>query len=477
MADMLWTADELKAALGTDCSGAMPEGANGVSIDTRTLQPGDLFVAIRGDNTDGHKYIEQAFAAGAALAVVEDGYDAVSTGPLLRVADTLEALNALGRAGRDRARARIVAVTGSVGKTGTKEMLRLMLSRLGSVHASEKSYNNHWGVPLSLSRLPRDADYAVFEIGMNHPGEITPLTKMVRPHAAIVTTVGPVHIEFFESVEAIAEAKAEIFAGVTQGGAAILNRDNDHYALLAERAGEAGVARIVRFGRASDTECRLVALEPAGDGSTINAELFGITFTYTLGAPGEHLAMNSLAAIAAIQVIGSDAIHASAALAEFGAPAGRGAQTRHTVPGGTILLIDEAYNANPASMAAALNVLGALPSAKASRRIAVLGDMLELGAQSDALHAGLASSIEANGIDLVYCSGPHMAALFAALPEAKHGLWTETSDTLETPLLEALRAGDAVMIKGSLGSRMGPLVEAIKKTYPQCAPASKTAAA
>ena len=477
MADMLWTVEELQAALGTDCSGTMPSGVNGVSIDTRTLQPGDLFVAIRGERTDGHKYIEQAFAAGAALAVVEDGFDAVSSGPLLRVADTLEALNALGRAGRERTTARIVAVTGSVGKTGTKEMLRLMLSRLGSVHASEKSYNNHWGVPLSLSRLPCNADFAVFEIGMNHPGEITPLTQMVRPHAAVITTVAPVHIEFFENLAAIAEAKAEIFSGIEPGGAAILNGDNDHYALLAERAGEAGVERIIRFGRAGDAENRLLSMEPSANGSAIGAELFGNSFSYTIGAPGEHLAMNSLAALAAIHELGGDAVRASVALAEFGAPAGRGAQSSHIVSGGTLLLIDEAYNANPASMTAALNVLGAIPPNKAGRRIAVLGDMLELGAQSDALHAGLANVIEKNTVDLVYCSGPHMVALFEALPEARRGLWTETSNALEAPLLDALHPGDAVMIKGSLGSRMGPLVEAIKKTFPQCAQASKPAAA
>ncbi|MBX2804473.1 MAG: UDP-N-acetylmuramoylalanyl-D-glutamyl-2,6-diaminopimelate--D-alanyl-D-alanine ligase [Hyphomicrobiales bacterium] len=477
MDDLLWTAEELTAALGEDWSGELPKGVNGVSIDTRTLQPGDLFVAIRGERTDGHEYIEKAFEAGAALAVVEAGYDAVSTGALLRVADTLEALNALGRAGRQRSKARIVAVTGSVGKTGTKEMLRLMLSRLGSVHVSEKSYNNHWGVPLSLSRLPRDADYAVFEIGMNHAGEITPLTQMVRPNAAIITTIAPVHIEFFETVAAIAEAKAEIFAGVTPGGAVILNRDNEHYELLATRAGEAGVTRIVRFGSAGDAECRLVAINPSAEGSSVEAELFGIAFAYRLGAPGEHLAMNSLAAIAAIQVLGSDAIHASGALAEFGAPAGRGAQTRHTIDGGALLLIDEAYNANPASMSAALKVLGSLPENEGARRIAVLGDMLELGVQSDALHAGLATVIEENGVDLVYCSGRRMAALFAALPEARRGLWAGTSEALQQPLLEALGSGDAVMIKGSLGSRMGVLVEAIKTKFPQCTPPAKNAAA
>lgn len=477
MADMLWTSDELLAVLGTDCSGTMPSGVNGVSIDTRTLQPGDLFVAIRGDRTDGHKYIDQAFKAGAALAVAEDGYDAVSSGPLLRVTDTLEALNALGRAGRERARARIVAVTGSVGKTGTKEMLRLMLSQLGSVHASEKSYNNHWGVPLSLSRLPRNADYAVFEIGMNHPGEITPLTQMVRPHAAIITTVAPVHIEFFDSVVAIAEAKAEIFAGIEPGGSAILNSDNDQYELLAKCAADANIERIIRFGQAADAESRLVSLEPSASGSVIEADLFGKSFTYAIGAPGEHLAMNSLAALAAIHELGGNTVRASAALAVFGAPAGRGAQSRHTLPGGTFLLIDEAYNANPASMTAALNVLGAVPPDQTSRRIAVLGDMLELGAQSDALHAALAEAIDQNAIDLVYCTGPHMVALFKALPEARRGLWTETSDALEAPLLETLRPGDAVMIKGSLGSRMGPLVDATKKTFPQCAQPSKTVAA
>lgn len=477
MADMLWTSDELLETLGTDCSGTMPSGVNGISIDTRTLRPGNLFVAIRGDRTDGHKYIDQAFEAGAALAVVEDGYDAVSPGPLLRVADTLEALNTLGRAGRERTKARIVAVTGSVGKTGTKEMLRLMLSRLGSVHASEKSYNNHWGVPLSLSRMPRNTDFAVFEIGMNHLGEITPLTQMVRPHTAIVTTVAPVHIEFFESVAAIAEAKAEIFSGIEPGGAAILNGDNDQYALLAKRAAEAGGERIIRFGRADEAESRLVSLKPSAGGSAIEAELFGKSFSFTIGAPGEHLAMNALAALAAVHELGGDAIRASAALAEFGAPAGRGAQSRHIISGGTLLLIDEAYNANPASMAAALNVLGAIPPDKASRRIAVLGDMLELGTQSDALHAALADIIEQDAIDLVYCAGPHMVALYETLPETRRGLWTETSDALEAPLLDALRPGDAVMIKGSLGSRMGALVEATKKTFPQCTPASKTAAA
>ncbi len=477
MADLLWTADELTAALGASIEGARPDGVTGVSIDTRTLRSGDLFVAIRGERTDGHEYIGKAFEAGAALAIVEKTFDSAAAGPLLRVPDTLEALNALGRAGRARSSARIVAVTGSVGKTGTKEMLRLMLARLGRVHASDKSYNNHWGVPLSLARLPREADYAVFEIGMNHAGEIAPLTKMVRPHAAIVTTVAPVHIEFFDSIEGIADAKAEIFLGVEPGGFAILNRDNEHFERLARRARQAGVGRITAFGCAEEADCRLLALSAEDGGSRIEARCFGERLAYRLGAPGEHLAMNSLAALAAVHLVGGDAGKAAGALGAFGAPEGRGAQSWHSVAGGALLLIDEAYNANPASMRAALDVLGGLASERVRRRIAVLGDMLELGAQADALHAALTGAVDANRIDGVFCCGPHMAALHAALPEARRCLWTETPEALEQPLLESLRPGDAVMIKGSLGSRMGPLVAAVKSRFPQRESPAKTAAA
>jgi UDP-N-acetylmuramoyl-tripeptide--D-alanyl-D-alanine ligase len=325
MADLLWTKDELLAALNAEVVGSPPRAISGISIDTRTIQPGELFFAIKGERTDGHDYVDQAFAGGAGLAVVGREFRGDASGPFLRVEDTLEALNALGRAGRDRSEARIVAVTGSVGKTGTKEMLRLMLSRLGRTHASDKSYNNHWGVPLSLARLPRDAAYAVFEIGMNHPGEITPLTKMVRPHAAIVTTVAPVHIEFFRDVEEIAEAKAEIFQGLEAGGTAILNKDNAHYALLSARARENGASQIVSFSRWRDTDAdaRLVRLEASADGSVIEANLLGETIHYELGAPGEHLAANSLAALAAVKALGGNAARAADALREFGAPRGR----------------------------------------------------------------------------------------------------------------------------------------------------------
>ncbi|WP_088343453.1 MULTISPECIES: UDP-N-acetylmuramoylalanyl-D-glutamyl-2,6-diaminopimelate--D-alanyl-D-alanine ligase [Rhodomicrobium] len=467
MAEALWTAAELTETLGAAEGGAMPDSVGGISIDTRTLEPGDLFFAIKGDRTDGHNYLAHAFAAGAGLAVVNADYAGKASGPLLRVRDTLEALNTLGRAGRARSKARIVAVTGSVGKTGTKEMLRLMLGKLGRVHASDKSYNNHWGVPLSLARLPRDADYAVFEIGMNHPGEITPLTHLVRPHAAIITTIAPVHIEFFDGIEAIADAKAEIFDGLEPDGAAILNRDIEQYDRLAQRAGERGAARIVGFGWADEAEARLLASEAEGGGSRIEADCLGERLSYHIGAPGEHLAMNSLGAVAAIKLLGGDVARAVPALAVFGAPAGRGAQSLHAIEGGTFLLLDESYNANPASVTAAIRVLGDLPQSRAKRRIAVLGDMLELGERSDAMHAGLAAAIEAAEVDALFCCGPHMAALFAALPEAKRGAWAENSESLKQALFEAIQPGDAVTIKGSLGSRMGLLVEAIKQRYPQ----------
>ena len=476
MADALWTGGELAEIFGPPSGGAMPEGITGISIDTRTLQPGELFFAIKGDRNDGHDYVARAFAAGASLAVVAETFEGNAAGPLLRVADTLEALNTLGRAGRERSKARIIAVTGSVGKTGTKEMLRLMLGALGRVHASDKSYNNHWGVPLSLARLPRDADYAVFEIGMNHAGEITPLAKLVRPHVAVVTTVAPVHLEFFTGVEAIAEAKAEIFLGLEGGGAAILNRDNDQFGLLAERAKERGAGRIVGFGTDASADARLATIEGGDGGSLIEADILGEPITYELGAPGDHLAMNSLAALAAVKLAGGSIESAAAALAGFGAPQGRGAQSVHRIAGGQFLLIDESYNANPASVGAALKVLGDVPSTRASRRIAVLGDMLELGDQSEALHVALAAPIKAAGIDSVYCCGTYMEALFDALDEAQQAGWSEDSDGLRDTLPASIRAGDAIMIKGSLGSRMGPLVNAIKDRFPALTSAKRTAA-
>ena len=473
MTDPLWTRDELLSAMPGETVGTLPRAITGISIDTRTIQPGELFFAIKGERTDGHDYVDQAFAAGAALAIVGREFRGDVTGPFIRVPDTLEALNALGIAGRARSSARIVAVTGSVGKTGTKEMLRLMLGRLGAVHASDKSYNNHWGVPLSLARLPRDAAFAVFEIGMNHAGEITPLTKMVRPHAAIITTVAPVHMAFFKDVEEIAEAKAEIFQGLEKGGAAILNRDNAWFLLLAERARQNGAGAIIGFGTGEECEARLIKVVVESTGSTVEATLFGEPISYRMGAPGAHLAMNSLAALTAVKMLGGEVTKAAAALAGFGAPIGRGAQSLRDIAGGHLRLIDESYNANPASMAAALQVLATVA---AGRRIAVLGDMLELGAASADMHRALAEQVAAASVDLVFCCGPDMAALYEVLPPERRGAWAPDSAGLVQALTGALAAGDTVMIKGSLGSRMGLIVNAITDAFPPATGATTSAA-
>ena len=459
MDEPLWTFEEISAAAGAPLeAGGI---ASGVSIDSRTLVPGDLFVAIRGEKSDGHKFVEAAFEKGATAAIVESGYDPSPGRALFRAPDTLEALNALARAARGRTNARIAAVTGSAGKTGTKEMLRVMLSQTGKTHASEKSYNNLWGVPLSLARMPKSARFGVFEIGMNHAGEITPLTRLVRPHIAIVTTVAPVHIEFFNSAAEIADAKAEIFEGLEQGGAAILPADNEYFDRLAAHARKMGAA-VVPFGVQTEDGARLLSFEPLAAGSKVTASILGSKFAFALGVPGRHLALNALAALAAVKLMGADLEAAAEALANFEAPEGRGRRARFETPEGAVLIIDETYNANPASMAAALAVLGSISRADHPRRIAVLGDMLELGKAGPEFHAGLASVIDVNDIDLVFCAGSLMAHLYERLPEKKRGTAAATSQELLPALLSAVRGGDAVTVKGSLGSRMGLLAEALR---------------
>lgn len=460
MTGALWAWDELVCAAGGTADGTPGAAITGFSIDTRTLEPGEVFVALRGQR-DGHEFVANAFMRGAAAAIVENGYARKpGDGALLRVADTLEGLRGIARTARARSSAKIVAVTGSVGKTGTKEALRACLSRIGPTHAAEKSFNNHWGVPLTLARMPAGAHYGVFEIGMNHAGEITPLAQLVRPHVAIITTVEPVHLEYFPSVEAIAEAKAEIFAGLEPGGTAILNRDNAFFELLETRAQARG-ARVLSFGRhqAADVHPEVWSLH--ADGSEIVVCLGGRRVAYRLGAPGAHIAQNSLAVVAALDAVGADVESAVAALAQMKAAKGRGERFEVPVEGGAILLIDESYNANPASMRSALAAMATVPRDRFPRRIAVLGDMLELGSQSDALHAGLKEPIDAAEVDLVFACGPHMQRLFAALAPTRRGEWAETSQGLEDALVATVGPGDVVMIKGSLGSRMAPLVEAL----------------
>jgi UDP-N-acetylmuramoyl-tripeptide--D-alanyl-D-alanine ligase len=469
VSEPLWTLPAMASAMSAARTGALPASVPGLSIDTRTIAPGEAFFAITGESRDGHEFVVAALGAGAGLAVVaRDRLAAMPRdAPLLVVPDVLEGLNDLARAARARVNAKVVAVTGSVGKTGTKDALRLVLGRQGATHAAVASYNNHWGVPLSLARMPRDTAYGVFEIGMNHAGEITPLTRLVRPHVAIVTAIAPVHLEFFGSLEAIADAKAEIFAGVAPGGTAVLNRDDAQFSRLSAAARTAGVVRIVLFGEHADADARLLKVSLQAETSTVVARIFGQDVTYKLGAPGRHVVQNSLAVLAAAALIGADLALAALALAELKAPVGRGERMTLDLPGGSALLIDESYNANPTSMRAALALLGQVPMQGLGRRIAVLGDMLELGPEGAALHAGLADGVVASAVDLVYCAGPLMKSLWDALPSERRGGYADTAAALEPDVLAAVRAGDAVMVKGSLGSRMGPLVKALKRLSAQ----------
>ncbi len=462
MSEPLWTFEEALSATAGRAEGDGAPDLQNVSIDSRTLEPGALFAAIRGDSLDGHDYVAKAFQAGAGAALVADDAKLEASGTLIRVPDTLDALNRLGAAARARSAACVIAVTGSVGKTGTKEALRLALGASACVHASEKSYNNHWGVPFTLANFARGNDFGVFEVGMNHPGEIIPLAKLIRPHIAIITTVAPVHLEFFTSEQQIAEAKAEIFAGLEPGGTAILNRDNPHFELLKKRASEAGVQRIIAFGAHDEADAKLTSLIPVGDTSEVEATIAGEKISYRVGAPGRHLVMNSLAVLAALKAAGAELQAGAGTLGAYHAQAGRGARTQFSLGDGRVVLIDESYNANPASMQAALATLGELPRAQLPRRIAVLGDMLEMGKTSPQLHGDLAQPVDAAGVDVVFACGPHMRALYDALPESRRGAYAKKSQGLETALLETVQAGDAVMIKGSLGSAMGPLVEALR---------------
>ncbi len=462
----LWTVQDMAAAMRADRSGALPDGVTGISIDSRTVAPGDAFVALT-DARDGHDFVDAALKSGASLAIVARAKRAMfaADAPLLLVDDVLDALRDLARAARARTHAKIIAVTGSVGKTGAKEALRLALSADGETHASAASYNNHWGVPLSLARCPANIKYAVFEIGMNHAGEITPLVALVRPHVAIVTTIEPVHLEYFGSLEKIADAKAEIFSGIVPGGAAVINRDNGQYARLAAAARAANVSRIVSFGENTEADTRLMRHSLQADSSCVHASVLGEDVTYKLGAPGKHLVLNSLAVLTAASLAGADLALAALALNQLRAPVGRGARMTLKVSGGTALLIDESYNANPASMAAAIALLGQANIGPQGRRIAVLGDMLELGDQGEALHAALAGPIDTAHIDLVYCSGPLMHSLWQALPSGRRGGYAETAAQLEPVVLSGLRGGDAVMVKGSFGSKMGPIVKAMERQY------------
>jgi UDP-N-acetylmuramoyl-tripeptide--D-alanyl-D-alanine ligase len=449
----LWQPADLVEATG----GVMrtPFAAAGVSIDTRTLRPGDLFVALQGETGNGHGYVAEALERGAAGALVAWVPPAVAAeAPLLVVDDTLAALHRLGGFARSRFGGGVVAVTGSVGKTTTKEMLRTILAAQGPTHAAEASYNNHWGVPLTLARLPAGAAYGVIEIGMNHAGEVAPLARLARPHVAVVTAVEKTHLGQLGSLDAIADEKASIRDGLEPGGMLVLPGDSP---LLERLRARAGGARVLTFGTAPEADGCLLAAEADADGTDVTAGILGCELRFRLAAPGRHMAMNATAALLAAALLGADAARGAEALAGFAPVAGRGARRLVRVPGGEALLLDESYNASGASVRAALAVLALQPAA---RRIAVLGDMLELGAEGPAEHIALVPEV-AQCADLLLTCGKLMSGLYDAVPPALRGLRAEDAAALAPLAAGLLRPGDAVLVKGSFGSRMKLVVQAI----------------
>ena len=456
----LWTAKEAEEATGGRSTAKW--SATGVSIDTRSLQPGDLFVALKGPQFDGHDFIAKAFAAGAAATVTHQAPAGDTPGPLLQVDDTLAALWRLGAAARARSSARFVGVTGSVGKTGTKEAIAACLGAQGRVSASAGGLNNHWGLPLSLSRMSRQATYGVFEIGMNHAGELRELSRLLKPHVALITTVEAVHIGHFKSVEEIADAKAEIFEGMHADGTAVLNRDNAHFERLFNHAEKAGLRRIISFGKDTSADVRVVSADLGAESSAVRAEVFGIALNYTVSIPGAHWISNSLAVLATITALGADVQAAAAKLAQLNPVKGRGVRHKVAVPGGEMLLIDDAYNASPASMRAAFDVLSRMPVGPKGRRIVVLGDMLELGDLAVSAHTGLAEPLQEAGVDLAITCGPGMKHLQEALPAKMRGGHAVNSQAIVPLVLKHAGPGDAVLVKGSLGSRMALVVEALQ---------------
>ncbi|MCB1456655.1 MAG: UDP-N-acetylmuramoylalanyl-D-glutamyl-2,6-diaminopimelate--D-alanyl-D-alanine ligase [Nitratireductor sp.] len=475
----LWTGDELVEAMQARPVGNVPETVTGISIDTRTLQQGEAFFAIKGEQFDGHDYVGAAQKAGASIAVIAEE-KLVALGrlhiPLLVVSDVLEAMRKLARAARARTSAKIIAVTGSVGKTSTKEMLRLALASCGSVHASAASFNNHWGVPLTLARMPRDCDFGVFEIGMNHAGEITPLVAMVRPHVAMITNVAAAHLGSFDSIDGIAHAKAEIFTGLVEDGTGLINRDDKRQALLGELAEKAGVRDIRHFGTGTGCQYRATRIRELPDSSVVEARIGDVPVTYTIGAPGGHLVLNSLAVLAACQLAGADVAKCAGRMAQVVPEKGRGRRHVLGLKKGTATLIDESYNANPASMEAALKVLAAADTGSSGRRIAVLGDMLELGSSSRKLHAALKKPIQKAGVDKLWVVGSEMQALAkAADPSLLAGHFNSVAE-LAGPLAASIGDGDVIMVKASNGLRFSGLVETLLQQFQEPVPAKPAGA-
>jgi len=467
---VLWSADDLVAATGGQMRGNW--SATGVSIDSRALAVGELFVALT-DQRDGHAFVADALAAGAAGALVSHSPDGLAEdAPLLLVDDVMEALRGLARFARARTSARVVAVTGSVGKTSTKDMLTCALGAQGRVHAAVRSFNNHWGVPLTLARMPVDAEFAVIEIGMNAPGEIAPLSRLAKPDVGLITTVAAVHLEAFESVAAIAAEKGALAEGLGACGRMVLPRDIDTFAVLEQIATARGLG-VASFGASDAADAQMLEVHPHLDSITAQARLNGADLLYKIAAPGRHLAMNALGCLAAVAALGADVSRATLALASWSATEGRGARWRVDLGpagiDGTVQLIDESFNANPAAMGAAFNVFAmtapqdGLGRVSRGRRVAFLTDMLELGNTAPALHAGLAELKAMQSVTLVHSAGPLMRHLHDALPLAQRGEWHETTEALAARVRRLVDAGDVVMCKGSKGSRAWLLAEAVKK--------------
>ncbi len=465
----IWTSAEADVATGGRSTA--PWTATGVSIDTRTLQPGDLFVALAAER-DGHDFVATALAKGAAAALVShvpEGLPQDAT--LLIVPDVLGALEALGRAARARTAARVVGVTGSAGKTSTKEMLRVILGGQGRTHVSAASYNNHWGVPLTLARMPADTEFAVIEIGMNHPGEIAPLAQMSDLDVAVITTVAAAHLEAFDSIDGIAHEKATIMDGLRPGGTAILNADVPTAPILFSHARQLGL-RILSFGRTADADYRLDQVNLAADATVVHASRHGDGLLFKIGAPGAHFAANGLAALAVADVFGCNGVIATCDLGNWAPPVGRGTRERivtDMVDESSFDLIDDAFNANPASLAASLDVLIAtrpedgIGRIGAGRRIAVLGDMLELGPTEGALHAAIAHHPGIGAIATIHCVGPRMRALWEVLPRRQRGEWHEMATDLVPRARALVDAGDIILVKGSKGSKVSLVVDALRK--------------
>lgn len=456
----LWTTQDIAKHTAGFCQS--DDAVTGISIDTRTLKPGDLFVALKGDFSDGHDYIDTAKQAGAAAALIS--HDVECDLPCIKTEDTLLALRSLGIAARDRSDALRIAVTGSAGKTGTKEMLGIVLAEFGNTHTSVKSYNNHWGVPLTMARMPAQTEYGVFEMGMNHAGEISDLTKLVQPDIAIITTVLPAHIENFENEAGIARAKGEIVDGMKPDGVLILNADNPHYETLQKIGRDHGLTKIFGFGEDPDCDSAITDLKLGADGSKVKANILGEPVKFKLSIPGKHIALNALAVLTAVKVAGLDVERATKILTKAEPIEGRGQRIEVTIEkdAAPITIIDESYNANPAAMQAAFKVLEMCKPKSDGRRIAVLGDMLELGPNGPTMHADLANPLLKAKTDVVYTCGPQMEALFSTLPPPWQGAHEKDSFALCDIVTSAVKPGDVILIKGSLGSKMAYVVEALQ---------------